>query len=135
VETALGIMVVDDEKDVLDAMARLLTLDGHQLYLGRSAAEAQASYKAALEIGDAPVDLIIADYRLGDGVTGLDAIQSLSDAIGNTVPAIIITGDTSPARLRDVNASGALLLHKPIEVDELRDAIATARSTAIKTSP
>jgi len=135
VETSLGIMVVDDEKDVLDAMARLLTLDGHQLYLGRSAAEAQASYKAALEIGDAPVDLIIADYRLGDGVTGLDAIRSLSAVIGTPVPAIIITGDTSPARLRDVNASGALLLHKPIEVDELRDTIATARSTAIKTSP
>lgn len=81
------------------------------------------------------MDLIIADYRLGDGITGLDAIQSLSNAVGNTVPAIIITGDTSPARLRDVNASGALLLHKPIEVDELRDAIAIARSAAVKTSP
>lgn len=132
VETSLGIMVIDDEKDVLDAMARLLTLEGHRLYLGRSPEEAQASYTTALKIGDAPVDLIIADYRLGDGVTGLDAIQTLNIAVGRPVPAIILTGDTSPARLREVNASGATLLHKPIEVDELRDAIAAARA-AIKT--
>lgn len=132
VETSLGIMVIDDEKDVLDAMARLLTLEGHRLYLGRSPEEAQASYTTALKIGDAPVDLIIADYRLGDGVTGLDAIQTLNIAVGRPVPAIILTGDTSPARLREVNASGAMLLHKPIEVDELRDSIAAARA-AIKT--
>ncbi|WP_371835513.1 response regulator [Ochrobactrum sp. C6C9] len=135
VETALGVIVIDDEKDVIDAMEQLLHLDGHRIYPGRSVTEAQASYAAALESGDAPVDLIIADYRLGGGVTGLDAIQTLRSVVGRPLPAIIVTGDTSPARLREVNASGALMLHKPIDVDELRKAIAAAISAPVKTSP
>ncbi|MBJ6135379.1 response regulator [Ochrobactrum sp. Q0168] len=134
-ETSPGIIVIDDEKDVIDAMEQLLQLDGHRIYPGRSAEEAQASYAAALESGDAPVDLIIADYRLGGGVTGLDAIQTLRSVVGRPLPAIIVTGDTSPARLREVNASGALMLHKPIDVDELRKAIAAAISAPVKTSP
>lgn len=73
--------------------------------------------------GDAPVDLIVADYRLEHGTTGLDAIQALSAHIGRRVPAIIVTGDTSPSRLKEVSASSVRILHKPITGEELREAI------------
>ncbi len=121
-----GIMVVEDENDILEAMEQLLTIEGHRVYAGRSAAEAQAEYAAAAMRGEAPVDLIICDYRLAHGATGLEAIRTLCAYLGHTVPSIIITGDTSPSRLKEVSASGSRILHKPISEVELRQAIQAA---------
>jgi CheY-like chemotaxis protein len=123
---AVGIMVVEDERDVLDIMVQLLTLQGHRVYAGRSAAEVQQIHAEAIESGKAPVDLIIADYRLGDGSTGLDAIEALCAHIGRSVPAVIVTGDTSPSRIKEAIASGHRILHKPITGEELHEAIVTA---------
>lgn len=123
---AVSIMVVEDEGDVLDIMVQLLTLQGHRVYAGRSAAEVRQLHAAALVAGDAPVDLIIADYRLGEGATGLDAIEALCAHIGRAVPAIIVTGDTSPTRIKEASASGHRLLHKPITGEELHEAIVAA---------
>jgi len=36
---------------------------------------------------------------------------------------MIITGDTSPARLREASASGFTLLHKPVVANDLFKAI------------
>ena len=76
--------------------------------------------------GAAPVDLIIADYRLGEGATGSDAIQALCAHIGHSVPAVIVTGDTSPSRIKEATASGYRILHKPIAGEELHEAIVAA---------
>lgn len=125
---SLGIIVVEDERDVLDAMVQLLTHEGHRVYAGRSAEEARKTHLAVAAAGAAPIDLIIADYRLKEGATGVAAIKELQDYLARPMPAIIITGDTSPARLKEVSASGARLLHKPVSGEELREAIlASAR--------
>lgn len=124
--TAVSIMVVEDEGDVLEIMVQLLTLQGHRVYSGRSAAEVQRNHAEAMVAGDAPVDLIIADYRLGDGATGLDAIAALCAHIGRAVPVIIVTGDTSPTRIKEASASGHRLLHKPVTGEELHEAIVAA---------
>ncbi|MET4492753.1 ATP-binding protein [Bradyrhizobium sp. LA7.1] len=123
---AVSIMVVEDEGDVLDTMVQLLTLQGHRVYGGRSAAEVQQIHAAAMVAGDAPVDLIIADYRLGDGATGLDAIEALCAHLGRAVPAVIVTGDTSPSRIREATAGGHRILHKPVTGEELHEAIVAA---------
>lgn len=123
---AAGIILVEDEKDVSDAMVRLLSLEGHRIYAGRSADEVLDLHSKALTAGNAPIDLIIADYRLEHDTTGLDAIRTLCDHIGHRVPAIIVTGDTSPSRLKEVSASRARILHKPITGEELREAIEAA---------
>lgn len=124
VQAGASLMIVDDEQDVLDAMVRLLTLDGHRIYAGQSAVEAKAAHSAAAKKGVAPVDLIVADYRLKDNATGVEAIKSLSSYLGRTVPGIIVTGDTSPSRIREATASGFRILHKPVSGDDLREAIA-----------
>jgi CheY-like chemotaxis protein len=123
---AVSIMVVEDEEDVLDIMVQLLTLQGHRVYAGRSAAEVQQIHAEAMMVGDAPVDLIIADYRLGDGATGLEAIEALCAHIGRSVPAVIVTGDTSPSRIKEATAGGHRILHKPITGEELHEAIVAA---------
>ena len=123
-QTAASLMIVDDEREVLDAMVGLLTLDGHRIYAGQSAAEVQAAHRKVMKKGPAPVDLIVADYRLRDNATGVEAIKSLSDYLGRAVPGIIVTGDTSPSRIREATASGFRILHKPVSGDDLREAIA-----------
>ncbi|MBB4361130.1 hypothetical protein GGD65_002152 [Bradyrhizobium sp. CIR18] len=125
-DIAISIMVVEDEGDVLDVMVQLLTLQGHRVYAGRSAAEVQQIHAEAMATGDAPVDLIVTDYRLGGGATGQDAIEALCAYIGRSLPAIIVTGDTSPARIKEASASGHRILHKPIAGEQLNEAIVAA---------
>jgi CheY-like chemotaxis protein len=79
--------------------------------------------KAAVEqLAQTPAlpDLIISDYRLADGQTGIEAISSVCHTLGCAVPAFLISGDTAPERLRDATASGYRLLHKPITPMALR---------------
>lgn len=132
---AAGIMLVEDEKDVLDAMTGLLTLEGHRVYAGRSVGEVLSTHAEALSAGDAPIDLVVADYRLEHGANGLEAIESLCAHIGRRVPSIIVTGDTSPSRLKEVSASSVRILHKPVTGEELSEAIRVALSEVDAVAP
>lgn len=123
----LGIMVVDDERDVLQALCGLLELWGHRVYPGASALQALERHVQASRGGPAPVDLILTDYRLSDGLNGDDAIHRIRRYLARPVPALIITGDTSPERIREAGASGNRLLHKPLDSEQLRAAIADSQ--------
>ena len=68
-------------------------------------------------------DVIISDYRLADDLSGVDAVAAVRESVDIAVPAIIVTGDTSPARLKEVADSGLELLHKPVSPDELNNVI------------
>ena len=49
-----------------------------------------------------------------------NAALSASEAAGRDVPAVIITGDTGPERLRELSGTGQQLLHKPVQPARLR---------------
>ena len=68
-------------------------------------------------------DLIICDYRLREGENGIHAISRLQSEYNEDIPAILITGDTAPDRLKEAQASGLLLLHKPVANSVLRAAV------------
>jgi signal transduction histidine kinase/CheY-like chemotaxis protein/methyl-accepting chemotaxis protein len=109
------IVVVDDDPLVLDGMGGILRSWGCDVATGMSA-------DAALEkIGGVRTpDLIISDYRLSDGNTGIRAIERLRRALGAEIPAFLISGDTAPERLRDARENGYQLLHKPVPPIRLR---------------
>ena len=65
-------------------------------------------------------DLIISDYHLVSGKTGIRAIEQINAAFGSSIPAILISGDTAPEPLRDANDRGYILLHKPVDPMRLR---------------
>jgi signal transduction histidine kinase len=121
--TGLGIMVVDDDLQVLESIAALLSVWGYRTYLGQSV---EALCRRHEQAGAPSVHLIVADYRLAGGVTGLHAIQQMSAHLGYRVPALIVTGDTSPDRLRELSATGHAVLHKPLAPDLLRAAVRRA---------
>ncbi len=105
------IMVIDDDALVLEAMRGLLQGWGCRAVLAETDTEALA--RLAQYGGGAP-DLIISDYRLANGRTGVQAITRLREALGASIPAFLITGDTAPEVLREAGASGFHLLHKPV---------------------
>jgi CheY-like chemotaxis protein len=78
------------------------------------------------------VQLILADYRLADGITGIEAVGLLRDFLGHDVPALIVTGDTAPDRLCRLHDSGFPVLHKPIQADALLAAMHRAMRAAVE---
>ena len=113
------ILVVDDEAAVREGMLRLLQGWGCQTL---SAENVQQAVDQAVPCG-AALSLIIADYRLRAQETGVDVIEAVQAALNRAVPAIIVTGDTAPERLREAESSGYLLMHKPVKPARLRMAI------------
>ncbi|MBI1206071.1 MAG: PAS domain-containing protein [Azospirillum sp.] len=114
------IAVIEDDPSVREALAFFLDRNGFEVTAAADVDTALAQLRAH---GVAP-DLILADYRLAKGDTGIDAIERLRTAFCAPIPGILLTGDTSPQRLKEVLASGFRLLHKPIRPNELILAIA-----------
>jgi len=114
VESQLRVLVLDDDHLVCDAMAALLSGWGYQVSLATSLDQALSSASGL------SADLLIADYRLPGEVTGADAIKAIHRQAGRAIPALVITGDTAPGRLRECATLGYPLLHKPVDPAKLR---------------
>jgi two-component system, sensor histidine kinase len=108
------ILIIDDDESVRVAMRELLMSWGCDCLIAGSADEGLNI------INGKQLDLLIVDYRLREEKTGREAITLLREKHRASLPAIIITGDTAADRLREAQASDALLLHKPVSTNELQ---------------
>ncbi|WP_158305965.1 CheR family methyltransferase [Azospirillum sp. B510] len=115
------ILVIDDDPVVLDSLCQYLDQYGFKTTPASDRVEALERFS-----GQSPPRLIIADYRLRNDETGADVIRRLRKEFGAAVPGIILTGDTSPDRIREASRSGFMLLHKPISPAEISLAISNA---------
>jgi len=118
-----SVLVLDDEAAVRAGMAALLQRMGCEVMLAASIDEA-----LALAAVRSP-DLVLADLRLRGEESGIQAVQRLRQRQAG-LPAIIITGDTAPDRLRQAQAAGLPVLHKPVAADTLMAAIANSLDSA-----
>lgn len=110
------IVVIDDEAEILAAVELLLKQWGCAVIAADSGAQALLQ----LQADDKVPDLILSDYRLRDDETGIGAIRALRSIFGDGVPALLVTGDTAPAQLREAAASGLEVLHKPLNAQQLK---------------
>jgi len=110
------VLIVDDAPIVLEGTSGLL---GKWGYSTVTAASDEAALIQLTERERRP-DLIISDYHLANGKTGIEAIERINAAFGASIPAILISGDTAPERLRDAKDKGYILLHKPVDPMRLR---------------
>jgi signal transduction histidine kinase len=107
------VLVIDDEESVRTGMLLLLRDWGCEC-------QAAESIEEALELArHQPPDVVISDHRLREQCTGVEAIVALRLMTGAALPALLITGDTAPDRLREAQASGIPLLHKPVSPSQL----------------
>ncbi len=122
-------IVIDDSVEIQLAMRALLSGWGYEVFAAASVAELMPQVMSVTQIPR----LLLCDYRLRDGANGIAAIEQLQESFNHDIPAILITGDTGPDRLREAVASGLPVLHKPVTQAQLRGAIdkALAPDTAV----
>ncbi|OED38701.1 hypothetical protein AB833_18610 [Chromatiales bacterium (ex Bugula neritina AB1)] len=113
------IAVIDDEKDIRDGMEIMLGAQGYATIT----AESDRDLIELLNDADILPDILITDYRLRENTSGDQAIFNVRKATSTNIPAIIITGDTSPQRVLEASKSGFRLMHKPAAPADLLDAI------------
>ena len=70
-------------------------------------------------------DIVIADYNLPGGMTGLETIAGLRGALHRELPAIILTGDISTGTLRKIAQGRCVHLNKPANAEDLTGLIAS----------
>jgi signal transduction histidine kinase len=109
----LTVLVIDDERSVRLGMRVLLE------ELGCRFLEASSVEEATRQATASRPDVILADMRLRNGETGIDAIHGIVSAIGPT-PSLLISGDTAPDRLQEATRAGIKLLHKPVALPLLQ---------------
>jgi signal transduction histidine kinase/CheY-like chemotaxis protein len=114
--SGITVALVDDNRDIRQMATKLLTQWGCKVHDGELPHEVLAPMAAA---GTRP-DILICDYRLTQGLTAIDGIRQLRELWDSNIPALVLTGDTAPLTLQEIQASGALLLHKPIAPARLR---------------
>ncbi len=113
----LLVLVVDDDASVRLSMTSLLQSWGCEVRAAEGPDDALLLAQQHLP------QLLVTDYRLRNGRTGGDVITLLREHCGSALPAVIITGDTDPARLHEAAGYRATLLHKPVSALTLRDAL------------
>lgn len=115
------IIVIDDDPAVVAAMSALFSTWGAAVIAASNAPGAAAQLRASGGHPQ-PIDLIVADLRLADGASGIDAVRTIRQTLGYPVPALIVSGDTSDEAAAEATAARALLLHKPVLAGALSDA-------------
>ncbi len=108
------VLIIDDDQRIRVSMRSLLETWGCVCIDAESAEDAIALLQGS------SVDLMLVDYRLREGKTGRDAINKLRSTLNQSVPAIIITGDTGKDRIQEAQSVDALLLHKPASASQLQ---------------
>ena len=112
--SAVHILLVEDDVAVRTATRLLLKSEGYVVSAAESLAE-------ALErLGEMPqVDLILTDYHLPDGESGLDVIAAIRGKLAKPLKAVLITGDTSSA-VAEIRRDPLLrVASKPIRAEDL----------------
>ena len=82
------LVLVEDNASVRMATELFLTLEGYRVLSTGSAGEALA-LAPQLKAGD----LLLADYRLGTEMSGIDLLHRLRETLGWELPAILLSGD------------------------------------------
>jgi CheY-like chemotaxis protein len=108
------VLVVDDDPDVLGALLDALQMEGYEVEGARDGIDALAA------IGRRRPDLIITDLLMPT-MTGFELLAALHDDPQlATIPTLIITAGRS---LEGTEATGAVVLPKPLDLDRLMRAI------------
>ncbi|RDB43478.1 PAS domain S-box protein [Halomonas sp. DQ26W] len=110
------ILCIDNETLILEGMKAMLSGWGCDVLTATSISGA----KSVLRNLDGEPDAILADYHLDNEVTGLMALEALSERLEGAVPGIVITADRTEEVAEVIRRSGYHLLQKPVRPAALR---------------
>ena len=112
---AYKILLIDDDKGILNALSMLLENWGYHVDCAETAENGLTKYEAT------NYDLVISDYRLPNQQTGIDVIKAIKEQ--RDTPAVLLTGEVDLGRLereiKDPNINYRIL-NKPVKPAALR---------------
>lgn len=109
------ILCIDNEEEILIAMASLLGRWGCEVRCAQSLEQAEEIIGA----GFLP-RLVLSDYHLDDGKTGLQALHMIRLAHGNGIGGIIISADRKSELQTQIREHGFGYVSKPVKPLKLR---------------
>jgi Na+/proline symporter/CheY-like chemotaxis protein/signal transduction histidine kinase len=116
-ERSLKILLVDDEKEVLDSVSMILEMLGHDVTKIDSGTEAVELIKTGIYF-----DLLMVDVMMPD-MTGIEVLQAVKkDLVEKNIKVVIQSGISSQRDLEkelgDIKLSG--ICRKPYGIDEIK---------------
>jgi PAS domain S-box-containing protein len=120
----IRVLLVEDDASVRDATRMLLKSEGYRV-------TAVASLSEALEHAsrDPKLDLLVTDYHLRDGETGMHVIAAMRAALGVSLRAVLVTGDSSSAMHELPTDPRLRVAIKPLRAEELLAILASLLSS------
>lgn len=113
------VLLIENDQPVRDATRRLLEAWDARVVAASDAQQALQSMAG----WQRPPDMIVVDLSLPGGIDGLGAIEAVNRRFGLSLPAMILTGERSSPRLREVRRRGLPVLRKPASPESIRRAI------------
>ena len=115
------VLVVEDDTDILAAIHVLLSEWGLEV----AAVKDIRGMRSVIGAGFRPA-LVISDFHLPDGVTGITVIDLARELCDPDLPAILLTGDTTREGSALLSATGIPVLVKPTPPNQLLNLIHAA---------
>jgi CheY-like chemotaxis protein len=121
------VILIEDDVSVANAWGLLLEAEGYRVATAKSAPEANA----IIEHLDTVPSLLISDFHLLDGSTGVEAVMGIREHYGVNIPAFIVSGDTSKVVKEARPVDNCTLMSKPVNTSRLLAAAHAATKTGV----
>jgi CheY-like chemotaxis protein len=121
------VVIIEDDADVANAWGLLLEAEGYSVAMGASVSEAEALVR---HLEDVPA-LIISDYHLQDGSTGVEAVKQIRQYYGTNIPCFAVSGDTTKMGIDARSMVNCIIMSKPVNTARLLSAARTATLTGL----
>jgi len=109
------ILLVDDDHGVRDSLTLAFTIEGYRVIAVADGDEA-ARYVSEERLRP---DIVVVDYHLPRGATGVQAVRRLREMVNADVPAVILTGDPARMAARPAPLERSVRLSKPADFARL----------------
>ncbi len=109
------VVLIEDDVNVANAWGMLLEAEGYRVATAASATEVKALMH---HVSDPPA-LLISDFHLLDGSTGVEAVAAIRGHFEKNIPAFVVSGDTSKV-VKDARLlENCTLMSKPVNTRRL----------------
>ncbi|HJS90337.1 MAG TPA: CHASE3 domain-containing protein [Steroidobacteraceae bacterium] len=116
--TYARILLVEDDPDVRKATRLLLATEGYDVITAASLAEALQKLQQS-----GGTDLLVTDFHLAAGETGLEVIAGLRAEVGATLKTVLLTGDTSSAVKALALDPRLRIVSKPVQAETFLEVV------------
>lgn len=107
------VLVVDDEKYILDEIQEALTEEGYHVHTATSVDDA-----FRLLMDETDISLVITDLKMPEK-TGMDLISSAQAKINRDIQFVIISGHAYSDNENGGSEDNIIRLRKPLDIEEL----------------